>query len=259
MAFNRAFRRRLGDIPSPTDVDKAVGKLAQDGANPSAFVRRAARVQEQLARLNAQLQKAQEQQQDHAISPVQDTPTMPFIRRRKRSAGDDDSSPPAHEMKRMRLDSAGSLPPRLQSPPSAPDTKAIPEPKAPAESTALRGAPVASQALRRSERRRADVVRSQASVDDSHSGLPAVATGPPIPSNDTMSDSNRRTGRHSPSNDAVEDGSHEHTKSELARPSGPVPVDPSSATTHAQDKLGKMPLPSIATDIPEAQIPPLPT
>jgi hypothetical protein len=125
VAFNRAFQRRLSDIPSPSDVDKAVNKLAHDGAKPSAFVRHAARVQEQLARLNAQLQKAQEQQQDHAISPVQDTPTMPSVVPRKRSAGDnDDSTPLAQEMKRIRLDSTVPLPPRPHTPPSTPYTKA---------------------------------------------------------------------------------------------------------------------------------------
>jgi hypothetical protein len=189
---------------------------------------------------------------------------MPSIRPRKRSAGDDDDSSThlAQETKRMRLDSTGSPQPRPRAPPSAPDGKANPEPKAPAESIPSRDLPVASQTMRRSaELPRADSVRSQAPVEDySHSELPTVATGSPPPSNNnTTSDSNCKTGRDSPSTDTVEGGSHGHTRSRVARHSGPAPVDPPPDKTHAQDKLGKPPSPSISTAIPEAQISPLPT
>lgn len=188
---------------------------------------------------------------------------MPSIRPRKRSAGDDDDSWThlAQETKRMRLDSTGSPRSRPLTPPSAPDGKANPEPKAPAVSIPPRDAPVASQTVRRSaELPRADSVRSQASVEDSHPGLPTVATGSPSPSNNnTTSDSNCKTGRNSLPNDTVEGGSHGHTRSQVARHSGPAPVDPPPPKTHAQDKLGKLPSPSISTAIPEAQISPLPT
>lgn len=189
---------------------------------------------------------------------------MPSIRPRKRSAGDDDDSSThlAQETKRMRLDSTGPPQSRPHAPPSAPDGKANPEPKAPAESIPSRDLPVASQTMRRSaELPRADSLRSQAApVEDSHSGLPTVAAGSPPPSNNNATSvSNCKTGRDSSSNDTVVGGSHRHTRSQVARHSGPAPVDPPPAKTHAQDKLGKPPSPSISTAIPEAQISPLPT
>lgn len=70
-----------------------------------------------------------------------------------------------------------------------------------------------------------------------------MTTGLPTsgPSNNTMSEPNRKKRQRSPSNDTVDGGNHRHTKS---RPDGPAPVDLSS---------------SISTAIPDAQGSPLPT
>lgn len=252
VALNRALQRRLGDVPSPTDVNKAVNKLAHDGAKPSAFVQHAIRVQEQLARLHEQLQATQKGQ-DHAIVSIQDTPAMSPIRPRKRSAEhDDDSTHPAQETKRMRLGSTGPpQPPHTHPPPLPSDDQANPESKAPVGTMSSEGTQIASQNIRGfAEPPRADSVGLRASVGDSPSGLPFVATEPPTPS---TSDSNRITGHRAPSNGTGD------TKSQMTRPGGPAPVDPPSAQTHAQDKLGKVPSLSISTSIPEVQGSPLST
>ncbi|KAF8485965.1 hypothetical protein DFH94DRAFT_688342 [Russula ochroleuca] len=239
VAINRALQRRLGDIPSPAVVHKAVNKLTNDGAKTSAFVQHATRVQEELARLHARIQLERGQgRQDHAIAAIQDPPVMSSTRPRKRSAGhdDDDSTYPVQEAKRARLDSTGPPRPHPHVPPPTSDIKAT----------------VA-------ELPRADPMRSQASADDSPSALHLMATGPPpTPSNNPTSDSNIRTGQRSP-NDTADGRSHGQAKSEIARPSEPAPVDPPSAQIHSQDKLGKVPSPSISTAIPEAQGSPLPT
>lgn len=274
-ALERAFQRKLGGVPSPTLVNQAISKLAPDGANPSPFVQHAIRVQDQLARLHAQLQSAQEPQ-DHAISSIQDTPftTMPLTRAQKRFAACDDDDIPAQETKRKRLDSAGSARPRPTTPPPTSDNKADPETKAPAMSTmSLRSRSQTTDT--RSDPKHAEPPRAgsvgsrQASVTDSPSGLPVMATGPPTsgPSNNnnnTMSEPNRKTPRQrSHSDDTVADGgSHGHTKSQVARPGAPAPVDPLSAQMHIKDKqLGTATAPSIstATTIPDAQGSPLPT
>ena len=57
VALERALQRKLGTVPSPTLVNKAISKLAPDGADPSPFVQHAIRVQEQLARMHAQLDR----------------------------------------------------------------------------------------------------------------------------------------------------------------------------------------------------------
>ena len=116
-------------------VNEAVRKLAPDGADPSPFVQHAARVQEQLTRLHAQLQRAQEPQ-DPTISSIQDPPTMPLTRAQKRFAACDDDIP-AQETKRKRLDSAGSARPCPNTPPSTSDNKANPKTKAPTKSMSL--------------------------------------------------------------------------------------------------------------------------
>jgi hypothetical protein len=274
VALSRALQRKLGDVPSPTLVNEAVSKLAPDGANPSPFVQHAIRVQEQLARLHAQLQRAQEPQ-DHAISSIQDTPTMPLTRAQKRFAECDDDIPP-QETKRQRLDNAGSARPRPNTPPSTSDNKANPETKAPAKSISLRSRTTDIRSdPKHPEPPRADSVGSpQASVTNSPSGLPVMATGSPTSGlpNNTMSDPNRKTRQCSPSNDTVDGGSHGHTKSQVARP-GPTPVDllstqmhnkfgtvegnvdPLSAQMH--NKLGTVSLTTVA--IPDTQGPPLPT
>ena len=240
VALNRAFQRKLGGVPSPTLVNEAVRKLAPDGANPSPFVQHAIRVQEQLVRLHAQLQSAQEPH-DPAVSSIQDTTTMPLTRAQKRFAAYDDDIP-AQETKRKRLDNAGSARPRPNVPPSSSDNKGNPERSAPTMSMSLRSRTTDIRSdPRHAEPPRADSVQSpQASVSDSPSGLPVMTTGPPTsgPSNNTMSEPNRKKRQRSPSND---DGSHRHTKS---RPNGPAPVDSPS---------------SISTAIPDAQGSPLPT
>jgi hypothetical protein len=103
-----------------------------------------------------------------------------------------------------------------------------------------RGRPIASQAS--AELPRADSVRLRASVDDSPSEPPVVATKPPTPSN------NNSNGQRRPSNDTGQ------TKSQMTRP---APVD--HQTHDAKDKLGKVPSPSISTAISERQGSPLST
>ena len=230
VAINRALQRRLGDIPSPADVHKVVNKLTNDGAKPSAFVRHATRVQEELARLHARIQFERDQErQDHAIASIQDPPIMSSIRPRKRSAGhddDDDSTYLAQEAKRVRLDNTG--PARLH--PHAPLPTSDNKPKPPAESIPPKGMPIASRDPRVAEPR-VDPVRPQASLDDSPSALPLMATEPPL-SNNTISDPDSKTGQCSPSDNA--DGeSRKNTKSLVERSDRPVPVDPSSAQTHS--------------------------
>jgi hypothetical protein len=266
VALERAFQRRLGDVPSPKLVNEAVRKLVPDGANSSPFVQHAIRVQEQLARLHAQLQRDQEPQ-DPTISSIQDTPTMPLTRAQKRLAAYDDDIP-AQETKRKRLDSAGSARPRPNTPPSTSDNKVNPETKAPAKLTSLgsRTTDIRSDP-KRAEPPRADSVGSpQAPVTNSPSGLPATATGPPTsgPSNDTVSKRNwkkrqRKKRKRSTSNDTVDGGSHGHTKSQVARPGEPAPVDLPSAQMHTKDKLGIVSSPSISDASPDAQGSPLPT
>ena len=214
--------------------------------------------------MHAQLQSAQEPQ-DHAISPIHDTPTMPLTRAQKRFAACDDDEIPAQETKRKRLDSAGSARPRPNTPPSTSDNKADPETKAPTKSMTLRSRTIDIRPNpKHAEPARADSVGSpkQASVTNSPSGHPVMTTGPPTsgPSNNTMSEPNRKTTQQrSHSDDAVEGGSHGHTKSQVTRP-GPAPVNLPSAQMHAKDKLGTMSSPSISTAIPEhAQGSPLPT
>jgi hypothetical protein len=258
VALGRALQRRLGDVPSPTLVNEAISKLAPDGANPSPFVQHAIRVQEQLARLHAQIQSSQEPQ-DHPISSIQDTPTMPLTRAQKRFAACDDDIP-AQETKRKRLDSAGSARPHPNMPPSTSDNKVNPETKAPAKSMSLRSRTTDIRSdPKRAEPPHADSVGSpQASVTNSPSGLPVMATGPPTsdPSNNTMSEPNRQ---RSPSDHTVDGGSHGHTKSQVARPDRPAPVDQPSAQMHTKNKLGTVSSPSISTAIPDAQGSPLPT
>ena len=167
---------------------------------------------------------------------------MSSIRPRKRSAGhddDDDSTYLAQEAKRVCLD---KVPPTSDN-----------KPKPPAESIFPRGMPIASRNPRVAEPR-ADPVRPQASLDDSPSALPLMATGPP-PSNNTISNSVSKTGLRSPSDNA-DGGSREHTKSLVERSDRPVPVDPSSAQTHSHDKFGKVPSPFISTAISEDPAPP---
>lgn len=256
VAINRALQRRLGDIPSPADVHKVVNKFANDGANTSPFVRHATRVQEELARLHAriQLERGQERQ-DHAIASIQDPPIMSSIRPRKRSAGhddDDDTTYSAPEAKRVHLDNTGPPRPHPHAPPPTSDDK----PKPSVESISPRGMPIASRNTRPdpgvAELPRADPMRPQASIHDSSSALPLMATGSPPSNNDS------KTGLRSPSNDTADGGSREHTKSHVARPDRPISVDPPSAQTHSQDKLGKLPSLSMSTTSPEAQGPPLP-
>jgi hypothetical protein len=263
VALGRALQRRLGDVPSPRLVNEAISKLAPDGGNPSPFVQHAIRVQEQLARLHAQIQSAQEPQ-DHAISSIQDTPTtMPLTRAQKRFAACDDDIP-TQETKRKRLDSAGSARPRPNTPPSTSDSNVNPETKAPAMSMSLRSRTTGVRSdPKHAEPPRADSVgsRPKASVTKSPSRLPVMATGPPTsgPSNNTMSEPHWKTRQRSPSDDTVNGGSHGHTKSQVARPDGPAPVDPPSAQMHTKDKLGTVSSPSISTAIPDAQGSPLAT
>jgi hypothetical protein len=219
------------------------------------------RVQEQLSHLHAQLQRPQEPR-DLAISSIQDPSTMPLTRAQKRLAAYDDDIP-AQETKRKRLDNAGSARPRPNTPPSTSDNKAKPETKAPAKSTSLgsRTTDIRSDP-KHAEPPRADSVRSpQALVANSPSGLPVMATGPPTsgPSNNTMAELNRKTRQRSSSYDTVDGGNHGHTKSQVARPDAPAPVDPPSAQMHTKDKLGIVPSPSISTAIPDAQGSSLPT
>lgn len=263
VALQRALQRKLGDAPSPTLVNDAVSKLAPDGANPSPFVQHAIRVQEQLARLHAQLQTAQDPQ-NTAISSIQDIPTMPITRAQKRFAAYDDDIP-AQETKRKRLDSGDSAPsrPRPNTPPSTSDNKVNPETKAPAMSMTLRSRTTDIRSEPKHAEPRADSVGSpQASVTNSPSGLPVMATGPPTsgPSNNKTSEPNRKTRHRSASNDTVDGGSHGHTKSQVARPDA-VPVDPASTQMHTKGKPGIVSSPSIstATAIPDAQGSPLPT
>ncbi|KAF8501536.1 hypothetical protein F5888DRAFT_1673159 [Russula emetica] len=263
VALERALQRKLGGVPSPTLVNEAVSKLAPNGANPSPFVQHAIRVQEQLGRLHSQLQQRAQEPQDHAISPIQDTPIMPLTRAQKRSAAHDDDIQ-AQETKRNRLDSAGSARHRLNAPPSTSDNKVNPETKAPAMAMSLRSRTKDIRSdPKHAEPPRADSVGSpQASVTNSPSGLPVMGTGPPTsgPSNNTVLGPNRKTRQRSP-NDTVDGGSLEHTKSQVARPGGPAPVavDPPSAQMHTKDKLGTVSSPSISTAIPDAQGSPLPT
>jgi hypothetical protein len=243
VAFERALQRRLGDVPSPTDVHKAVDKLTHSDARPSVFVQHAVRVQEQLARLHTQLQKAQEPQ-DHAISSIQDPPTMPLTRAQKRSVTyNNDSTHPVQEMKRTRLDSTDPSRPRPHTPPSTSNNKVDSERNAPVRSMILR-----SQ-VRHAEPPRADSVRSrQASVTDSPSGLPVMAAEPPTlgPSNNTTSEPNRKTRQRSPSNDNAEGGRVTHS-------GGPTPVDPGgkapSASTAIPDDAQGSPLPTCVSDL----------
>ena len=219
-------------------------------------------MQEQLTRLHAQLQRAKEPQ-DHAISSIQDTPTMPLTRAQKRFAACDDDIP-VQETKRKRLDSlsAGSARPRPNMPPSRSDNKVDPEPKAPARSMTLRSrtTDIRSDPKNAEPPREDSVGSSQSSVTNSPSGLPVMATGSPtsVPSNNTMSEPNRKT-----RSDTVDGGSHGHghNKSQVARPGEPAPVDPPSGQMHTEDKLGAVPSPShsISTAIPDAQGSALPT
>lgn len=227
VALERALQRRLGGVPSPTLVNEAVRKLVPDGAGPSPFVQHAIRVQEQLARLHAPLQRTQEPQ-DHAISPIQDTPTMPLTRAQKRSAAYDDDIP-VQETKRKRLDSTHpSAQRRPNTPPSTSDNKVNPEANA-SHSMSLRSRTTDIRSdPKHAEPPRADSAGSpQASVTNSPSGLPVMATGPSTsgPSNNTLSEPNQKTRQPSPSNDTVDGGSHGHTKSQVARPR-PAPVYP---------------------------------
>jgi hypothetical protein len=245
------LQRKLGDVPSPTLVNDAVSKLAPDGANPSPFVQHAIRVQEQLARLHAQLQSAQDPQ-NTAISPIQDPPTMPLTRAQKRFAAYDDDIP-AQETKRKRLDSADSARPRPNTPPSKSDNKVNPETKAPAMSMTLRS---------RTTDIRSDPKHADAPRADSVGSPQASVTNSPTsgPFNNKMSEPNRKTRHRSASNETVDGGSHGHAKSQVARPDGPVPVDPPSTQMHTKYKLGIVSSsPSISTAIPDAQGSPLPT
>jgi len=189
---------------------------------------------------------------------------MPLTRAQKRFAACDDDFP-AQKTKRQRLDSAGSARrPRPNTPPSTSDNKANPETKPSARSMSLRSRTTDIRSdPKHPEPPRADSVGlPQASVTNSPSGLPVKATGPPTsaPSNNTVSEPNRKTRQRSPSNDTVVGGSHGHAKSQVARPGGPAPVDPPSAQMHSSDKLGTVSSPSISTlASPDAQGSPLPT
>jgi hypothetical protein len=194
---------------------------------------------------------------------------MPLTRAQKRFAACDDDDISAQETKRKRLDSAGSARPRPNTPPSTSDNNADPETKAPTKSMTLRSRTIDIRPNpKHAELARADSVGSpkqaskQASVTNSPSRHPVMATGPPTsgPSNNTMSEPNRKTQQRSRSDDdTVDGGSHGHTKSQVARP-GPAPVNLPSAQMHAKDKLGTVSSPSISTAIPEhAQGSPLPT
>jgi hypothetical protein len=186
---------------------------------------------------------------------------MPLTRAQKRFAACDDDFP-AQETKRQRLASAGSARPRPNTPPSTSDNKANPETKAPAKSMTLRSRTTDIRPdPKHPEPPRADSVGSpQASVTNSASGLHVMATGPLTsgPSNNTVSEPNRKTRQRSPSSDTVVDGTHGHTKSQVARPGEPTPVDPPSAQMHTVDKLGTVSSPSISTvTSPDAQGSPL--
>jgi hypothetical protein len=233
-------------------VNRAVSKLAPDGAYPSPFVQHALRVQEQLARLYAQLQSAREPQ-DNAISSIQDTPTMPLTRGQKRFGACDDDDIPAQETKRRRLDGAGSARPHPNTPPSTSDNKADPVTKAPAKSTPLGSRTTDTRPEpKHAEPARADSVGSPQVADtDSPSRLPVMATGPTSgPPNNTMAELNRKPQQRSHSDGTVEGGNHGHTKSQVARP----------GLAHVNPQMGTVSSPSISTTIPEhAQGSPLPT
>lgn len=263
VAVGRALQRKLGDVPSPTLVNEAITKLAPGGADQSPFVQHAIRVQEQLARLHAQLQRAPQEPQHHPISSIQDTPTMPLTRAQKRFAACDDDIP-VQETKRKRLDSlsAGSARPCPNTPPSTSDNKVDPETKAPPRTMSLRSRTTDIRSdPKNAEPPRADSVGSpQASVTNPPSGLPVMATGPPTSgaSNNTTSEPNRKARQRSP-NDTVDGGSHGHNKSQVARPGRPSPVDPPSAQMHIEDKVGAVPSHSLSTASPDVQGSALPT
>ena len=243
VALERALQRRIGDVPSPTLVNEAISKLVPSGANPSPFVQHAVRVQEQLARLHAQIQIAQGPQ-DRPIASIQDTPTtMPLTRAQKRFAAcDDDDDFPVQETKRKRLDSAGSARPRPNTPPSTStsDNEVDPDTKA-SMTTDIRSDPKHAE----QPDPRADSVGLMDT--NSPTGIPIAATG-------TSTSGETRQRSHS------DDTHRGYITSQVAQPQ---PDHPSSAQMHTKDKLGigtvSSPSTTTATIHDDAQGPPLPT
>ncbi|KAH9998837.1 hypothetical protein BJV74DRAFT_883095 [Russula compacta] len=256
VALDRALERRLGQVPSPLDVDKALDALG--GAKSSAFVQHAVRVQEQLARLNEQLQRDQERH-GHATDAVQDASASSSKPRKRSVEHVDKSSDPPREIKRSRVGSTSRLPHTL---PSTSDHEAKKESRAPDASMSPKDVPIAPLRSTRSVPRatglpRVDPALPQATVDDSSSRLPIMDTGKPTPSDNTKSDSIPKTGQQ-PSIGAVDGGDQRHTESQAARSGVPAPADPSLAQTRIQDKLRKPSSLPPSTFIPDEQGSPLP-
>ncbi|KAI9509829.1 hypothetical protein F5148DRAFT_695337 [Russula earlei] len=171
LALNRALERRLGRVPSPARVNMAVDALLP----PSPFVQHAIRVQEQLASLYEQLQKAQETQV-RTEDGVKDT--SPSSTRPPKRSVEPDSEPSvfSREIKRTRVESAcqGSRPS------SNSDNETKPGPQAPETSMSRKDAPITPRSLRpdhkSAEPPGADPARHQTTVIDSPDRLPITNT-----------------------------------------------------------------------------------
>lgn len=254
VALDRALERRLGKVPSPVDVDKALDALG--GAKASAFVKHAIRVQKQLARLNEQLQR----DYGNATDAVQDSSGSSSKPRKRSVEHVDKSSDPPQATKRSRVGSTSPLPHTL---PSTSDHEAKKGSRAPDASKSPKDVQIVPRSTRSvprvTELPRADVaLHPQATVDNSSFRLPIMDIEKPTPSDNTKSGSIHKTGQQ-PSNGAVDGGNQRHTESQAARSGAPAPIDPSSAQTHVQDKLRKPSSHSPSTFIPDEQGSPLPT
>ena len=241
MALNRALERRLGKVPSPTEVRKAAEALG--GSKGMEFVKHAVRVQEQLASLHAQLQREQ-QRHGHATEALQDSSVSTMVPQ-KRSVGHDDDKPsdPPRETKRIRVESTG---PHRHTPPSTSDSGVKPDIQTPIMSMSPKDVPIAPQSMR-SDHKFADAslaesAKMRAAVDNSPSRLPITDD---TPSNNTKPESSRQNGPQSPLGATLGDGGQA-----ISRPS-------IRTVTHDQNKLDKAPTPPISTLIPEAKGSPL--
>jgi hypothetical protein len=189
VALNRALERRLGKPPCPKDVSKAIDLLA--GTKASVFVQHAIRAQGQLAALHAQLQRAQERNEEQATDAVQSTPES-SITPQKRSVAHGDTPP--RETKRTHVESASPRP-RTRTPPppppaSASDTATNPGAQAPDASMSPKSIPIAPRSMR-SDPKFAEIPRagSPGPQDSPPPRCPVPDTGQPTPPANSKSDS----------------------------------------------------------------------
>ncbi|KAI0300788.1 hypothetical protein BC826DRAFT_1102124 [Russula brevipes] len=227
VALNRALERRLGKSPCPKDVSKAVDLLA--GTKASVFVQHAIRAQEQLASLHAQLQRAQERN-EQVTDAVQNTPES-SITPQKRSAGHDDTLP--RETKRTRVESASprprppTPPPPPPPPASASDTATNPEAQAPDATMSPKSIPIAPQSMR-SDPKFAEIPRAgspgpQVTVNDAPPPRrPVPDTGQPTPPANPKSDAG-----HQPTLNP------QHSKPASPKAGDAIPDDRGSSTAAA--------------------------